>query len=225
MHLRTDKESRVLLEEAERTRPVSSRGQRMLAWLDAFEGHIDRAVRRADAILARAPNSEEVRFFRADFAYILDAPDLERWLQPLLERSPSNRGWVAISHRLKYAHALQKRGEAVKAMALVDEADRVARAALNPQPDAMELRVELAAVSALRQDHGAALDWLRKAHEGGYLNYSFLERDPILLGRLGTNPRFVQLLDRMRSDVAAQRERVRARGLLDLTALLGRASR
>ena len=38
-NLRADAETRVLLEEAERTTPYHSRIQRLLAWLDVFEGH------------------------------------------------------------------------------------------------------------------------------------------------------------------------------------------
>ena len=80
------------------------------------------------------------------------------------------------------------RGETAKATALAAEADRVARAALVLQPDATEIRIELAAVSALRQDTTAALEWLRCAYDGGYRNYSFLERDPILRRQIGTDP-------------------------------------
>jgi hypothetical protein len=36
---------------------------------------------------------------------------------------------------------------------------------------------------------------------------------------MGTDTRFVELIDRMRRDVAAQRERARARGLLELAGL------
>ena len=197
----------MLLEEAERTAQYHTRIQRLLAWLEVFEGQVDRAVKRADALIARDPTSEEVKFFRAEFAFLLDAPDLERWVEPLMERSASNRGTSAVSHRLKYAYVLRKRGEAAKAAALVAEADRVARALLDQQPDTTELRVELAAVSAMRQDTNAALEWLQRAHDGGYRDYAFLERNPILKQQMGSDPRFIEFIDRMRRDVAAQRER------------------
>jgi hypothetical protein len=195
----------------------------MLAWLDMYHRLADRAVKRADAVLARAPDSEEVKFFRADFAYVFDANDLARWVEPLMPRSASNRGWVPVSHRLKYAHVLRKRGESANASALVDQADRIARAALDAQPDATDLRVELAAVAAFREDTTAALEWLQRAYDGGYRNFSFLEHDPILQRQMGTDPRFLAFMDRMRSDVTAQRERAAARGLLDLRSLLAAA--
>jgi TolB-like protein len=221
VNLRADAESRVLLEEAERTASYHQRIQRLLGWLDVFEGHLDRAVKRADVLIARDPTIEEVKFFRAELAFLLDAPDLERWVGPLMERSPSNRGASAMSHRLKYAYLLQKRGETTKAAALVAEADGVARALLDQQPDTTELRVELAAVSAMRQDTNAALEWLQRAHDGGYRDYSFLERNPILKRQMGSDQRFIEIIDRIRRDIATQRERARQRGLLDLTSVIG----
>jgi TolB-like protein len=218
-NMRADAQSRVLLEEAERT-ASHQRINRYLAWLDVFEGHVDRAVKRADALIAREPTIEEVKFFRAELAFLLDAPDLARWVEPLVERSPAGRGASAVSHRLKYAYVLQKRGETAKAAALVAEADRVARALAEQQPDTTELRVELAAVSAMRQDTNDALQWLQRAHDGGYRDYSFLEPNPILKRQMGSDPRFLEIIDGMRRDIATQRERARQRGLLDLTSLL-----
>ena len=218
-NLRADAEVRVLLEEAERTVPYHPRIQRLLAWLEVFEGNLERARKRADEVITRFPTIEEVRFFGAEFAFLLDAPDLERRVVPLMERSGSNRGASAISHRLKYAHVLRTRGETAKAAALVAEADRVARVLAEQQPDTTELRVELAAVSAMRQDTNAALEWLQRAHDGGFRDYAFLERNPILREQMGADTRFIDFIDRMRRDVAAQRERARQRGLLDLAVL------
>ena len=85
-NMRADAESRVLLEEAERTAP-HQRITRHLAWLDVFEGHVDRAVARADALIAREPTIEEVKFFRAELAFLLDAP---------IWHGGSNRWWSAL---------------------------------------------------------------------------------------------------------------------------------
>jgi len=57
------------------------------------------------------------------------------------------------------------------------------------QPDTTELRVELAAVSAMRRQ------------------------------QMGADAPFIDFIDRMRRDIATQRERARQRGLLDLTGL------
>ncbi len=73
----------------------------------------------------------------------------------------------------------------------------------------------------MRQDTNAALEWLQRAHDGGFRDYAFLERNPMLRQQMGSDPRFIEFIDRMRRDVAAQRERARQRGLLDLTVVLG----
>ena len=80
--------------------------------------------------------------------------------------------------------------------------------------------IVLAVASALQSDVNAAIKWLQDAHETGYRDYGFLERIPMLKQQLGGDPRFLEIIDRMRGDVAAQRERARARGLLELTGLL-----
>ena len=92
LNLRADAETRVLLEEAERATRYYQRIQRMRALLEVFDGQFDRALKRADALTARDPTIEEVKFFRAEFAFLNDAPDLERWVEPLLERSAAGRG-------------------------------------------------------------------------------------------------------------------------------------
>jgi hypothetical protein len=54
---------------------------------------------------------------------------------------------------------------------------------------------------------------------GAYRDYSLLERDPILV-KLDPDPRFRDIVDRMRKDVEVQRSRARQGGLLDIDALL-----
>lgn len=71
----------------------------------------------------------------------------------------------------------------------------------------------------MRQDTPAALEWLRRAYDGGYRDYDFLERDPIFRQQMGNDARFIEFIDRVRRDIATQRERARQRGLLDLTEL------
>ena len=216
--LRADAASRTLLEEAERRFPTFARVQILLAQLEVFEGHVERAVSRLDALLARYPQDEEVRFYRADVAFMLDAPHLEAALDPLMLRSASNFFQVAETVRLKYAYALARRGEAGKAAAHVAEAERIARERVDRGDRSPALRIELAAAAALHKDANAALDWLERALELGYRDYGLLERDPIL-APLRTDPRYRDVLDRMRKDVDAQRARAGERGLLDVAGL------
>jgi len=223
LNLRADSETRILLEEGERRAPTFSRVQMMLSMLDLFEGRADRAVSRADTLVSREPQNQEVMFFRADLAFLLDAPDLEKWLAPLMERGAANNLWVAETVRMRYAYALAKRGEVTRAATLIDEAERIARQKMDAGNEIPALRVERAAAAALRKDTNGALDWLARAVDAGYRDYDFIDHDPIFRAQLGPDPRLAVLVQRMRRDVDAQRERARQRGLLELESLLGPA--
>lgn len=219
LNLRADREGRILLEEGERLAPAFARVQMMLYVLDLFEGHVDRAVSRADAVVAAQPQNEEVKFFRADLAFLLDAPDLEKWLAPLMERGASNSLWVAETVRMRYAYALARSGDMMKAAALIDEAERIAREKIAAGNETPSLRVDLAAAAAMRKDSNSAVEWLERAVDEGYRDYDFIQRDPLFRSYLGDHNRLAGLIDRMRRDVEAQRERARERGLLELDAL------
>lgn len=219
LNLRADREARRLLDAAERRSPTFARIHLMVSALDLFEGRVDAALARAEATLARHPDNEEVKFYRADLAYLLDAPDLETWLAPLMERSASNHLWVAETVRMRYAYALARRGERSRAAALVDEAERIARQKIDGGSELPALRVEMAAAAAMRNDAKGAAEWLDRALAAGYRDFDFLARDPILRGALGAGA-LDGVVERMRRDVEAQRERARRRGLLDLEPLL-----
>ena len=219
--IRADAESRILLEEAERRAPTNSRVQMMLGMLELLEGSGDKALARSKAIAEREPKNMEMSLHRVDIAYLTDSSVLESLLAPLLAGSPTNRlVWEGESVRLRYAYALQKRGESARSKVLAAEAERYARERIAVGDDTPAQRVELAAAVALRGEAGAALEWLERAFQAGYRDYGFLERDPIFRP-LRSHAGFISVLDRMRRDVEAQRERARTRGLLDLQSLIG----
>jgi eukaryotic-like serine/threonine-protein kinase len=222
LFIRADVESRILLEEAERRDPTNPRVQMMLGVLEVFEGRGDNALVRSKAIAEREPKNMEMSLHRADIAYVTDHPDLESLLAPLVERSPTNRllGGGGESVRLRYAYALHKRGESGRSKVVAAEAERYARERIGAGDDTPAHRIELAATAALRGDAGAAVEWLERGFDAGYRDYGFLERDPIFRP-LGSDARFVRVLDRMRRDVETQRERARTRGLLELQSLIG----
>jgi TolB-like protein len=219
--IRADAESRILLEEAERRVPTDSRVQMMLGMLELLEGQVDKARARATAIAEREPNNLEMSFHRADIAYLTDDAAFESLMAPLAAESPTNHSvWESESVRMRYAYALQRRGESARAKVLAADAERYARERIAVGDDTPVQRIELAAGAALRGDTDAAIQWLERALEAGYREYGFLERDPIFRP-LGSHPGFVSVLDRMRRDVEVQRERARTRGLLELQSLIG----
>jgi TolB-like protein len=221
LFIRADAESRILLEEAERRDPANPRVQMMLGVQEVFEGSGDKALVRSKAIAERHLKNVEMSLHRADIAYMTDHPDLEALLAPLVERSATNRLlWGGESVRLRYAYALHNRGESARSKVLAADAERYARERIAAGDETPDQRVELAAVAALRGDADAAVAWLERAFDAGYRNYGFLERDPIFRP-LGRDARFVRVLDRIRRDVEAQRERARTRGLLELKSLIG----
>jgi hypothetical protein len=132
----------------------------------------------------------------------------------------ANLGYsVPETPRVRYAYSLAKRGESARATQLLEDAERAARTRIDAGDQTPHWRVEVAAILALRMQNHSAIDELSRAFEAGYREYGVLERDPIFAPIRG-DQRFRSLLDRMRTDVEAQRRRARERGLLDLDALM-----
>ena len=70
-------------------------------------------------------------------------------------------------------------------------------------------------------DANGALNELLRAYDAGWRDYGIADIDPTLAA-VRDDPRFRALIERARTDAAAQRERARQRGLLDFAQLLGR---
>ena len=218
--MRADEESRRWLGEAERRFPDYYRTQIQLVLVDVYGGNVPRASDRIARLVARDPRNEEVKLTRADFAFLTNSDDLGPALDALALSPGSNSFYVPETVRLRRAFVLQQRGDTAQAATLLDEAERAARAKMDHGDRTPGLCVELASAAALRRDHPAALEWLGRAYDAGYRGYGLLERDPIL-AKLTVDPKFQEIVDRMRRDTAAQRTRARERGLLDFEPLLG----
>jgi len=124
------------------------------------------------------------------------------------------------SSRLRYAFLLLKRGDA-RARALIEDAESRARARIAAGDLAYTTFMDVAVARALLGDAKSALDGLQRAYDSGWRDYGIAAIDP-MLASLRDDPGFRSLLDRARRDVAAQRDRARERGLLDLAALIGK---
>ena len=190
-----------------------------LSGLELWQGQVKASVERTKALTASSGANEEVKSHHANIAFLTDAPDLETRLLALLPHAAASYSTSWETPRLRYAYAVNRRGDAASAAGLIADAERVARDRIDAGDGAPALRVELAAVATLRKDAAAALGWLERAFEAGYRDYGSLQLDPIL-SALRDQPGFNALMERMRRDVDAQRARAARRGLLDLTPLL-----
>jgi len=220
--LRDDDATRRWLLEGERRFPDFYRIQINLAFMDVFGGRPRDASSRVARLVARLPNDEEARFTRADVAFLTGSEDLAPALEALAQSSESNTMMVPETVRLRLAYVAGQRGDAARASALLDDAERSARGRIDRGDRTPALRVEMAAAAALRHDHPAGIQWLERAYDAGYREYGLLELDPIL-GTIQPAAKFRQIVDRMRQDVEAQRAHARERGLLDLDGLLAPA--
>ncbi len=219
--LRDDALSWRWLAEAERTAD-HRRVQQQLALVEVFLGRDRNATDRLTRAATAEPSNVEIIQTRSELAFLLDSAEQEALVEPLMNASAGTTSvWVAETPRVRYAHALAKRGESARAAALVAEAERSVTARIDGGDEMPVWRVELAAIHALKRDDSAALAALARAYDAGYREYGYLERDPIF-APLRSNERFRALIDRMRRDVEIQRQSARERGLLDIDALLTR---
>jgi len=217
--LRDDGVTRRWLLEGERRFPGFPRVQTVLAMLDLLEGRDAEAAGRIATAIAKTPDMAEVKFYRADAAFLLRSGDLGPALDALGPEADANWVMVPESIRVRRAYVTPVKGTPSRTAALLAEAERVARDKMSQGDNSPSLRVELAAIAAMRHDSAGALTWLDRAYDAGYRDYGLLARDPIL-EKIEPAAKLKDLLDRMRVDVTAQRERARQSGLLDLDSLL-----
>ena len=222
LQLRAEEEGQRWLAEAERRFPDFPRTQLMQVVFDTYAGRLDQASKRMSALVARSPADEEVKFMRADLAFLTGSTDLGPALDALSPASATNTMVVAETVGLRRSYVAGLRGDTTRAAALLDRAELVAREKMERGDRTPGLRVEMAAAALLRRDQAAALDWLARAFEAGYRDYGLLERDPIF-ARIEPAAKFREIVDRMRRDVDAQRARARAGNLLDIEPLLAPA--
>ena len=217
--LRDDAVTGHWLLEGERRFPEFSRVQAVTAMLEVLEGRDADAAARIARAIAKHPDDEELKFYRADVAFLLRSDDLGPALEALGPGADANSVIVPESNRMRRAWLASIKGNAAGAKALLAQAERVARDKMTRGDNSPALRVELAAIATMRGDYAGGLQWLDRAYDGGYRDYGVIARDPILAS-IEPAAKFKEIVDRMRADVTVQRDRARHSGLLDLEALL-----
>lgn len=221
VRLRDDDLSWRFLSESEQRLPGPTRFQEEMSLAALFRGDavgaLDRIRRLAESPPGDDPESLQLR---AEMAYLVGAQGMAPWTEALMEDfagAPS--AWLGVSQRVRLAYVKSRSGDRASTAAMLDLAARLARDRIDGGDESPIWRTELAAIAALRGEVDEALDALDRAYDAGYREYGLLERDPIL-APLRDNPRFSAVLDRMRRDVAEQRQAARERGHLDLDALI-----
>jgi hypothetical protein len=217
--LRADDIARRWLLDGDRRFPEYLRLPNMLAMLDVTQGRLDEAVARSRALTVKAPADEEVKFVRADVAFLTDSDDLQAATEAMMATSPSSYLSVPETIRMRYAYALRQAWRRLTR----DAACRRGRT-YRPRedsergPEPVPSRRTGRGVDAARRSVSCArLAWTGVRR--GFRDYGSLERDPILAPLRG-DPKFQSILERIRKDVEAQRERARQRGLLEIESLL-----
>jgi serine/threonine-protein kinase len=218
--LRDDELSRRWLAYAERL-PALSRTQITVAVLEVYRGEIPAALARMRDWAQKQPRDPEVRFTLNDLAILAAADDAESLSEEMFRTAPDLPGFMLpASGRLRYAFLLQRRGDP-RARGLIEESETRVRARIASGDHAAATFMEAGVARALVGDADGAFTELQRAYDAGWRDYGVASVDP-MLATLRADPRFDRLLERARSDVAAQRERARQRGLLDFSPLLGR---
>ena len=87
----------------------------------------------------------------------------------------------------------------------LDEPDFDAEALLEEGSELPRVRVEIAAIHALRDEVDEAMEWLERAYDAGWRGH-VLSRDPTFTS-LRLDPRFRELVQRIDRDVATMRAR------------------
>ena len=195
---------------AERRFPGELRVQGLLAALDLRRGAGPAALERARKLVANDPDDTEGAPILAETAVVLAAPDAEALIAPLATRDPDAPAQMfPESLRSLYAMTLHRRGDEGRARKLWRESADAARRSHEAGAEGPGAPVELAAIAAVEGRAGEAMEWLERAYRAGWKDARVLEIDPFFASVRG-EPRYREVLGRMREDAAEMRKRAAA---------------
>ena len=206
--LADDGAARRWLLDAEQRFPTAPRIQYMLSELDFLAGNGEASGSRIRRALAAQPDNDELQVVTAELAFLTKASDAASRIEVLFKQSPQARTYLLPeSFRSLHAYALWQRGEQAAATALFDAALQSAHTELDQGSELPEVRLEIAAVHALRGNRNEALRWFETAYRAGARLFRELDHDPFFAGVRG-DPEFGRIRRQMEQEVIATRKRV-----------------
>lgn len=209
-YLAADAPADRILTATEREYPTSVRLQVLLANSEVIQNRNSAAMERMRRVVARSPQNAEGQGFMAQLAVLTHAPDAEALLKPLAGEAPDNRAdCLPETYWTLYAWTLHQRGERDRADAMWSTALATARQSAARSSEDFGPPLEIAAISAMREDTAGVLEWLERGYKAGFKDYRILARDP-LFESVRAHPGFRQIAARMQTDVAAMRRQAAA---------------
>jgi tetratricopeptide (TPR) repeat protein len=196
--------------EAERRLPAEPRIQILLAWLDLRRGRNQAALERAHRVMGNDPDNTEIPPNLGELAVMAEAPDAERLIEPLARQDPGAAGQMfPESLRSFYALTLHRQGDTRRATELWQASSAAAQRRLDAGEESYNAPMELAAISAIEGQTGAALEWLERGYRAGWRDVRLLNLDPFFAS-VRREPRYQAVVTAMTQDVAEMRKRAAA---------------
>jgi hypothetical protein len=180
----------------------------MLAIGELRRGESAAAVQRMRDAVAVLPRNAELQGNLTDLLFLTGATDAVARVDQGLQRGAGARaGYSGYTLRTMRAALWLKTGNPERAQPLIDAALAENRAAIEAGDRSYPPHYENAALHLMGGNRTAALEELESAYAAGCRDADFLKVDP-LLAPLASEPRFLQLLDRINRDLREMRARV-----------------
>jgi adenylate cyclase len=183
-----------------------------LVWVDLDRQRFDPARERVRALLRTQPDHITGLFVAGDVALFAgDWTEARDHYERIFALMPDARlAGVWFSVRTGLATALFRLGDRTRAALLFEQALADAHARLDRGEEIPAIFAEVAAIHAVRGETQLALDWIERACDAGW-RFQFLETMEYYRELLD-EPRFRRVMERLRGEVAATRQRMDLEG-------------